>query len=83
MIITREEKGAIVVNKNGVIAVSVKPVPVNKIIDSVGAGDIFAAGFAYSFFKTKDLIKSVNFANKIARQSLFYPSDKIKITSNL
>lgn len=69
-IITKAQKGAIIINKNKKIIVSTTPVPDRQIVDSIGAGDIFAAAFGYNYFKTKDLLKSVNLANQAAREKL-------------
>lgn len=69
-IITKAQKGAIIINKNKKIIVSTKPVPSEQIVDSIGAGDIFAAAFGYNYFKNKDLVKSVMLANQAAREKL-------------
>src|SRR3954449_13041381 len=42
-VVTRSEKGCVVASQQGVIAVPA--FPVERIIDSTGAGDLFAAGF--------------------------------------
>jgi sugar/nucleoside kinase (ribokinase family) len=44
-VVTRSEKGCVVASRQGVIAVP--PFPVERIIDSTGAGDLFAAGFLF------------------------------------
>jgi len=43
-----------------------------KTIDTTGAGDIYAAVFAMTFFSTKELIYSANLASKIASESTKY-----------
>jgi sugar/nucleoside kinase (ribokinase family) len=43
-----------------------------KSIDTTGAGDIYAAVFAITFFLTKELIYSANLASKIASESTKY-----------
>ena len=69
-IITLEKRGALIVNKDEKILIPTIPLAKNKIVDSVGCGDVFSAGFSYSYFKTKSLKRSVNFANKLARKHL-------------
>ena len=52
-IITLAEKGSLILNKDKVIEVSAKKV--NKVIDTTGAGDQYAAGFLYGLAKEKSL----------------------------
>jgi sugar/nucleoside kinase (ribokinase family) len=42
-VVTRSEKGCVVASKEGVTAVPA--FPIDKIVDTTGAGDLFAAGF--------------------------------------
>ena len=51
--ITRGEKGAIIISKGETIEIAAEPV--DKVIDTTGAGDQFAAGFLYGFTEGKDL----------------------------
>lgn len=46
-VLTRSEKGAVILHKGEKIEVSASPVA--KVIDTTGAGDQFAAGFLYGF----------------------------------
>jgi len=46
-VVTRSEKGAIVATKDKIEAIDA--FPVDNVVDTTGAGDLFAAGFLYGF----------------------------------
>lgn len=48
-VVTRSEKGCVVVSKDG--AEAVPAFPVDKVVDTTGAGDLFASGFLFGWVR--------------------------------
>src|SRR3984893_2058295 len=48
-VVTRSEKGCVVASADGVVAVPA--FPVQKLVDTTGAGDLFAAGFPFGLVR--------------------------------
>jgi len=51
-VITRSEKGCVVVSKEETVAVPAEPI--ERVVDATGAGDLFAAGFLFGLARGRD-----------------------------
>lgn len=78
-IVTEGEKGAVAITKDNKVMLPARMVQESEIVDSVGSGDIFSAGFSYRYKQTSDLEEAGRFANELARQCLFFTPDEIII----
>jgi hypothetical protein len=78
-IITEGAKGAMIIQNNIDTYIPTNPVDEKDVVDSVGGGDTFSAGFAYEYKRSHDIVKAGKFANAIARQKLFFKTDDIKL----
>lgn len=74
--VTKAERGSSLY-KNG-DRIDTLAFKVENIIDPTGAGDVFAAGFSYFYYKTRDLTKSLDFAHAAAALSLRYGSFELQ-----
>jgi sugar/nucleoside kinase (ribokinase family) len=53
MALTRSEKGSVVIRGNEMEIIA--PEPIAKVVDSTGAGDLYAAGFLFGLARGRDL----------------------------
>ena len=51
-VVTRSEKGCVVVSKSG--SEVVPAAPIARLVDATGAGDLFAAGFLFGLARGRD-----------------------------
>jgi sugar/nucleoside kinase (ribokinase family) len=70
IIVTQGENGASIVSASGVQHIPTIPIPKEKIVDSVGCGDVFDAAVAYAYYKNHDLEAAVRKAHEAAGRKL-------------
>lgn len=63
-VVTRAEKGCCVFDSGMLIEIPAEKI--EKLVDTTGAGDAFAAGFLYALFNEFDLEKSAHYGNVLA-----------------
>ena len=80
-IITLSSKGSLIIKDEKVLEINAEPV--NQVIDTTGAGDLFAAGFLYGMTRQKSLEESGRWASKAAGEiiSHYGVRPKIKLSS--
>lgn len=66
-VIKRGEKGVLMSHKGSRTELESLPIP--KIVDTIGAGDSFNAGFIHAYLRGLDLIECLKFGNKAAAVS--------------
>ena len=59
--ITRAENGSIIVNEDKVMEIN--PIQVDKVVDTTGAGDLYAAGLLFGISRGKDMSTCGNYAS--------------------
>ena len=66
--ITRGERGSTVfINENkNIKRFDIAGIEPEKAVDTTGCGDVFAAAYCVHYLKTKDVVASTEFANKVA-----------------
>jgi sugar/nucleoside kinase (ribokinase family) len=70
IVVTQGPNGATVVTRDKQTAVPTTPLPADKIVDSVGCGDVFAITTTYYYRLQKDLQQAVDKAHQAAAEKL-------------
>ena len=80
-ILTLAEKGSLIIVNNEVIEITAEPI--KKIIDTTGAGDLYAAGFLYGLTHQKNYQESGHLASIASAEviSHFGARPKVKLSS--
>jgi|TARA_B110000438_G_scaffold301741_1_gene357444 sugar/nucleoside kinase (ribokinase family) len=80
--VTLAEKGSLIVKNNEIIEISA--IHVDKVIDSTGAGDLFASGFLYGLSQNKELTTCGHIASIAAAEIIsHYGARPLNKLSNL
>ena len=64
--ITRSADGSVIVKNDEVIQIN--PVQVDRVVDTTGAGDLYAGGFLFGMAKGKDFTTCGNYASIAAAE---------------
>jgi sugar/nucleoside kinase (ribokinase family) len=64
--LTRSEKGSVIVTKNGTDVIKAAPVP--AVVDTTGAGDLYAAGFLFGYTRGLDVRRCGELASLAAAE---------------
>ena len=80
-ILTLAEKGSLIIVNNEVIEITAEPV--KKVVDTTGAGDLYAAGFLYGLTHQKNYQESGHLASIASAEviSHFGARPKVKLSS--
>ena len=80
-ILTLADKGSLIIVNNEGLEIS--PIPVSKVIDTTGAGDLYAAGFLYGMTHQKNYQESGHLASIASAEiiSHFGARPKVKLSS--
>ena len=80
-ILTLADKGSLIIVNNEVLEIS--PIPVSKVIDTTGAGDLYAAGLLYGMTHQKNYQESGHLASIASAEiiSHFGARPRVKLSS--
>jgi len=71
LIITKGERGSLVITRSSKLAVSA--LHVERVVDTTGAGDVFAAAFLTTYLKTRDIVAAAKLASAAGAMAVTAP----------
>jgi sugar/nucleoside kinase (ribokinase family) len=80
--VTLDERGCVAFYQDasgGVAEESVPPVPIERVVDTTGAGDSFAAGLAYGYLAYRDYVVACQYGNAMGAQRCTGPGTDLNV----
>ena len=79
---TLDERGCVAFYRDGSGGITqelVEPVPVERVVDTTGAGDSFAAGLAYGYLAYQDYVVACQYGNAMGAQRCTGPGTDLNV----
>jgi len=80
--VTLDERGCVAFYRDGSGQVTeeiVGPVPLERVVDTTGAGDSFAAGLAYGYLAYRDYVVACQYGNAMGAQRCTGPGTELNV----
>ena len=77
VVVTENRNGATLVTRDGRMTFPADPIGDDRMLDGIGAGDVFSAELALRFHQTRDIADAIGAANSAAARFLLTASDVV------